>query len=99
MLARVDIDIISRGPAARDRKEEVLLALNSIYAQQQQAANSLFFARLPAIGTGFINLSEVDGAAIPYRYRITVNMQYTFTKVKAAPFYSQFDPVEVAADN
>src|SRR5580698_8318750 len=35
MYARVDFDIISRGPAARDQKELVVLALNSIYSQQQ----------------------------------------------------------------
>lgn len=90
MYAAVDIDIISRGPAARDRKEEVILALNSVYAQQQMNANSF---NVGTLSIAFVNLNELDGAAIPYRYRITVGMQYVVTKVKATPFYdSNFEP-------
>lgn len=89
MLAMLDIDIISRGPAARDRKEEVILAFNSIYAQQQQEANSFYIAKLPP-GSRFLNLSMVDGAAIPYRYRISINMQYAFKKTSALPYFSNF---------
>ncbi len=92
MLATADIDIISRGPSARDRKEEVILALNSTYAQQQQEANSFYIGKLPP-GSRFINLSEVDGAAIPYRYRISVNLQYAVSKTKAVPYFGTFaDP-------
>lgn len=89
MLATLDIDIISRGPAARDRKEEVILAFNSIYAQQQQEANSFYIAKLPP-GSRFLNLSNVDGAAIPYRYRISINIQYAFKKTSALPYFSTF---------
>lgn len=93
MYAVVDIDIISRGPAARDRKEEVILALNSVYAQQQMNANSF---NVGTLSTAFVNLNELDGAAIPYRYRISVGMQYTVSKVKATPFYdSNFTPTVI----
>lgn len=90
MLATCDIDIISRGPAARDRKEEIILALNSIYAQQQQEINSFYIGKLPP-GGRFVNLSEVDGAAIPYRFRISVNLQYAFVKTKSAPYDDSFE--------
>jgi len=90
MYASVDIDIISRGPAARDRKEEVILALNSTYAQQQMNANSF---NVGTLSTAFVNLNDLDGAAIPYRYRISVGMQYAVTKVKPTPYYdSNFTP-------
>lgn len=89
MQATVDIDIISRGPAARDRKEEVVLAFNSIYAQQQQEINSFYIAKLPP-NSGFINLSNVDGAAIPYRYRISVNLQYFVSKTKPAQYFDNY---------
>ncbi len=89
MLAVVDIDIISRGPAARDRKEEVLLALNSVYSENQQNANSFYIGRLPISG-GFRDLSLVDGAAIPYRYKISFNMQYFVTNAKAVPYFDDF---------
>lgn len=89
MQALLDVDIISRGPAARDRKEEVILALGSVYAQQQQTANSFFVGKLPANGR-FINLSDVDGAAIPYRYRISIFMQYAFQKSKPSDYFDAF---------
>jgi hypothetical protein len=92
MQATVDLDIISRGPEARDRKEEVVMALGSLYAQQQQEANSFFIGKLPPDGR-FLNLSTIDGAAIPYRYKISFYMQYVFTKGSAAPYIDTFSTV------
>lgn len=97
MLATLDIDAISRGPAARDRKEEIVLAFNSIYAQSQQEMNSFYIGKLPP-GSRFLNLSEVDGAAIPYRYRISVNMQYTVSKIKPIQYYDTFSDAELVVD-
>jgi hypothetical protein len=94
MQATLDIDIISRGPEARDRKEEVLLALNSVYSEQQQEANSFYIAKLQP-GARFINLSQVDGAAIPFRYRISIVMHYSVSKTQSAPYFSEFSPVEL----
>lgn len=95
MYATIDIDILSRGPAARDRKEEVILALQSIYAQSQQEANSFYIGK---ISTGFINLSQIDGAAIPYRFRISVALQYTVTKTKAVDYFDTFADAEVTTE-
>jgi len=95
MLSTLDIDVISRGPDARDRKEEVLLALNSVYSQQQQSANSFLIGRLPA-GSRFINLSNIDGAAIPYRYRISINIQYAKTITQQAQHFDTFFSPELA---
>jgi hypothetical protein len=98
MMATVDVDIISRGPAARDQKEFVLMALNSTYSEQQQEANSFYISRLPA-GNRFINLSEIDGAAIPYRYKISMAMQYTVTNVQAVSYFNVFATPEVATNS
>ncbi len=89
MQALVDVDIISRGPSARDRKEEVVLALGSDYSEQQQEANSFYIARLPA-GSRFLNLSNVDGAAIPYRFRISTQIQYFVAKTSSVKYYDTF---------
>ncbi len=97
MMATLDIDIMSRGPAARTRKEEVILALNSDYAQFQQEANSFLIGKIPP-GARFLNLSFIDGAAIPYRYRISVNMQYSVTKTKAIPYFDTFEDVTVTTE-
>lgn len=98
MLATLDLDIMSRGPAARDRKEEIILALNGLYSQSQQEANSFYVGKLPA-GARFVNLSAIDGAAIPYRFRISVNMQYAFTKSKPAEYFNTFDEPEVTTNS
>lgn len=89
MYARVDLDIISRGPAARDQKEMVVLALNSIYSQQQQEANGFYIGKIPLSG-GFLNLSQIDGAAIPYRYKISYAMQYQVSFGQSVPYYDSF---------
>jgi len=91
MRATVDVDITSRDCTARDRKEEIILALNSTYAQQQQSANSFYIGKVP---TNFINLSQVDGAAIPYRFKISVQMQYSYTKILGAPYFDTFSAVQ-----
>lgn len=97
MLATLNIDIISRGPAARDRKEEVILALGSTYAQQQQEACAFLIGKLPP-SSGFVNLSPVDASAIPYRYRISVNIQYAYSKATAVDYFDDFEFPDVVID-
>lgn len=81
MYAQLQVDIMSRDRSAVLRKEEVLLALASDYAEQQQNANSFFIGKLPP-GAQFSNLSVQDGAAIPYRFAIGVSMQYAWVKTQ-----------------
>ena len=95
MQATLSVDIFSRGPSARDRKEEVILALMSNYAQSQQEANSFYVGKLSPT---FTNLSNIDGAAIPYRFNISVNIQYFVIKSKAVPYYDDFENVEVTTE-
>lgn len=90
MQATLSVDILSRGVEARDRKEEIILALQSNYAQSQQETNSFYIAK---ISSGFVNLSQIDGAAIPYRFNISVNMQYSVRKTQAVPYYDTFTDV------
>lgn len=96
MMATVNIDIISRGPAARDRKEEIILALGSPYAESQMEKNSFYVGRL---STNFIDLSAVDGAAIPYRYRITCQIQYVVSKTAPVNYYGSFQEPTLVTDN
>lgn len=88
MQAVVDLDLISRDSSARDRKEEAVLALNSDYALSQQYANAFRLALIPG---SFVDASQVDGAAIPYRYRISVKMLYTATKSQNASYYTSLN--------
>jgi hypothetical protein len=97
MVATLGIDVISRSNEALLRKEEVLMALASDYSQAQQEANSFNIGKLP-MGGQFVNLSPVDGAAIPYRFNISVNIQYFKRKVKAVPYFDDFAPVEITTE-
>lgn len=87
MQGVVDVDLISRDGSARDRKEELILAFDSDYARRQQDANSFYIGKL---STRFVNLSEIDGAAIPYRYKATVKMQYVYVKGQTTQYFDEF---------
>lgn len=95
MRATLFIEIISRDTSALERKEEILMALNSNYSEQQQERNSF---RVFPITPNFINLSEVDGAAIPYRFNLSVNVMYMVTKTQAVEYFDTFDPPEVTTE-
>jgi hypothetical protein len=86
--AQLGINIISRSNLALFKKEEVLLALNSNYSKNQQTLNSFYIA---PISTDFVNLSDLDGSAIPYRYHISTMIHYCYTKSKAFDYFDTID--------
>jgi hypothetical protein len=69
-------------------------------------ANTLSLNRKPIVsasgglppGGQFVNLSMIDGDAIPYRFNISVNMQYFVRKVKAVAYFDDFADVEVTTE-
>lgn len=91
----VDLDIMSRDMQAMDRKEEMLMTLNSQYSQQLQSANNFNIALLP---TNFINLNSEEGPAIPYRFKTSVAIQYLVSRVTPVDYYDDFDPEEITID-
>jgi len=97
MYARLDLDIISRDISAVNRKEEVIMALNSNYSRNQQDANSFYIAPLPP-ASQFLNLSNQDGSAIPYRFKIAVAIQYVVRKSSAVPYYTDFESPPVTIE-
>ncbi len=98
MLATLSVDIMSRDTSALRRKEQVIMALNSTYAEQQQERNSFFIGKLPP-GAQFVNISNVDGAAIPYRFNISVSLQYFVQNVKSIDYFDDFSDVEVTTES
>jgi len=88
MIDTLQIDAISRGPQARDKRANILMALNSQYAEQQQEFNSFYIGKVP---TSFINLSQIDGAAIPYRFQISVALQYFVKLRQNVEYYDTFE--------
>lgn len=94
MYSQLQIDVISRDTEARDRKEEIIMALDSDYARLQQTANGFYIGKLPP-GAQFVNLSQIDGAAIPYRYSIAASLQYAISKTSAVPYFNTFSTPQV----
>jgi hypothetical protein len=92
----VSLDIVSRDRSALDRKEEVLMAVNSQYARNQQALNSF---RIFPQSSRFMNLSEIDGGAIPYRFNVSLAIQYEVTKKKAVEYYDDFNDTQVETES
>jgi hypothetical protein len=95
MKSTLSIDIKSRGTEALYRKEEVVMALASQYAEQQQALNSFKIGKVPM---DMPNIGEIDGSAIPYRFNITVNLLYSVSKTKAVGYFDDFQDVSVVTD-
>lgn len=94
-MATLSIDILSQGPDARDRKEEVILALRSHYARQVQESYGFYIAGL---SSSFVNLSSIEGTAIPYRFNIAVNIQYKVVKEKQISYYDTYSKSVVTED-
>ena len=80
------IEVLSRDISARQRKHEVLFALNSTQAQQVQEVNSLKFANLP---TGFKDTSYVDGSAVIYRYVIEMSVLRAYERTLGIDYFDQ----------
>lgn len=91
----LSIDILSRSTQALDRKEQVLMALSSPYAEQQMELNSFYVSQL---STSFVNLSSIDGAAIPYRFNISVALQYATTLTSTPPYFDTFSTPQVTTE-
>ena len=95
VMANLSVDIMSRGNEAVTRKEEVVMALSSYYARSQMEANSFYIARLP---NSFVDLSDLDGTSIPYRFNLSVNIQYSVRKTRAVPYYDTFATPSILTD-
>ncbi len=94
--ALLDLNVISRDNAALYRIEEVPLALESSYSQFQQETNGFQIAKIPF---GAIqNISGIDGAAIPYRFHISVVLMYAVRSSKDVQYYDDFKEVQLTTN-
>lgn len=93
--ATLSVDIKSRSTEALLRKEEVIMALSSSYAESQMELNSFYIA---PITSAFVNISQLDGAAAPYRFNLSVNIQYFVKKTTAVAYYDTYQAVAVTTE-
>lgn len=88
MFYHVQIDIMSFDATARTRKEEVYMALRSIYAQQAMEAQNVQIARMPA---AFVDASSLEESKMLNRYTMTIAVTALLTKtVTGDSYYDQF---------
>jgi hypothetical protein len=88
----VQIDIMSFGDTARTRKEEVEMALLSMYSQFQQGKNLIKIARQPG---PLVDASTLEATGRLNRFLMTVMVNALHRKVKAAAYYNKFSSPEV----
>lgn len=79
MKESVSINIMSKNREAITRKEEVLMALQSIYSQQMQELYEFKIAKIPS---NFINISTVEGSSMYNRFQIVVALNTWHKKIK-----------------
>lgn len=80
------IDITSKDRTALQRKEEVLMALGSVYSEQSQETNGVKITR----GSNPLDLSFIEAASALHRYRISCFIFYVKTKTVAVSYFDQF---------
>lgn len=83
----IGIDIMSKTDEARERKEEVLMALVSTASQNAQEANGF---RIFGVPTTFIDVSQAEGETMIKRFRTNIVLHARYTKRKAIAFYEAF---------
>ena len=88
----IKIDLMSFGDEARVRKEEIPMALGSIYAQQQQAKYGM---RVSEMTAPLMPDPTLEGTGQLNRFTTFVNVYALHKKVKSAQYYDTFQEPEV----
>lgn len=95
MLHSISIEAMSFDSSARLRKEEILMALNSMHAERAVSENGMRIGQLPQ---GFLPVPELEETKQLNKFRITFAMNALHQKVKAADYYDKFPTPEVTFD-
>ena len=86
--ANVQIDIFSRSNEARNRRGEILMALNSFYSKGVQDSKQFRIFELPST---FINLSGLAGGSDINRFTMRFYAMIAETKEKSSDYYDTFN--------
>ena len=85
--ADVQIDLLSRSNEARERRAEVLMALNSFYSKNLQDKKQFKIFELP---TTFMNTSDLQGGSDINRFTIRIPTMISESKIKSTDYYDTF---------
>jgi hypothetical protein len=87
MAGVVVVEIYGRTFEVVTRKEEIIQAFCSTASKEAQVAGAFLIAQIPS---SFNDISSIDGAAIPYRFQMTLPVQFITKKVKNIDYYDKF---------
>ncbi len=87
MLEQIVVGIFSRDRSATQRKEEVLMAILSSYAERQQEKYSFKIARVGPI----VDLSAVEGVAMLKRYDIDLSVYAWYSKTISPEYIDSYN--------
>lgn len=87
MRADIHVDLISRDEKARNRRNEVLMALNSFYSKNQQDKYGFRIFKLPTV---WRNTSQPEGGSNIHRYTLIIPVYYQDSKVINFDYYDKF---------
>lgn len=86
--ASVQVDILSRSLEARQRRAELLMALNSFYSKEVQDKKQFRIFELPQ---RFINTSSLEGGSEINRFSLIIRAMISQDKVKSTEYYDTFN--------
>jgi len=92
----LDIHVYSRGLDALYRLPEIFAALQGQYCRNQQRACGFYLSKVPH---NAVDVSGIDGAAIPYHYVISLECIWTFSYTQAPPYWATFAEPEILVSN
>lgn len=92
----IQIDIASRNTDALFRRNEIIMALRSIYAQQQMEASEFKISRLPV---SFVNASGPEGGSNLNRFVVTIVCNALYIITNNLPQYDYYDDFNTRADD
>lgn len=92
----VKIDILGRTQAVIGLKDKLVSAFISNTSQKLQAENNFKIAQIPF---NMVDLSSIEGSAIPYRFNISLNILYSSTETRAVEYYDTFRPLDILPES
>ena len=95
-IAEITINIFSYNQDAINRKDEVLMALNSDEFLNLQSKYGFSIGNLP---TSFLQHSEKEGAKILNRFILNFNLFYQSKKEQETLYYDKFNNINLITNN
>jgi len=95
MMHGVDIEVMSFDDSARLQKEQVVMALSSVNAQNVLAKNNMRLASTP---TSFITIGDEQPAKQLNRYHFTVQIYALHEQTLSSSYFDSLQKVDLVVD-